>query len=307
MNVRMSDLRRRIWEARYLYLLLLPLVAFLIFFRYIPMLGLQIAFKKYSAKLGIWGSKWIGMANFQRIFISPDAIRAIKNTIIISLSRLVFEFPIPIALALLINEMPGKKLKRVYQTVLTFPHFLSWVIVASILMNFLSNTGALNSLIVKLGGTSFSFLSSTKLFRPLLYITANWKNMGYSSIIYIAALTAVSPSLHEAAMIDGANRFQRVLHVDIPTIMPTVVIMLILSAGRIMSMGFEKSYLMQNSLNLSKSEVIATFIYKKGLGSGSSNDYSYATAIGMFNSLVNTIMIVLVNTIARRIGETSLW
>lgn len=134
-----------------------------------------------------------------------------------------------------------------------------------------------------------------------------WKNFGYDSIIYIAALTAVSPSLHEAAMIDGANRFQRVLHVDIPTIMPTVVIMLILSAGRIMSMGFEKSYLMQNSLNLSKSEVIATFIYKKGLGSGSSNDYSYATAIGMFNSLVNTIMIVLVNTIARRIGETSLW
>ena len=307
MNVRMSDLRRRIWEARYLYLLLLPLVAFLIFFRYIPMLGLQIAFKKYSAKLGIWGSKWIGIANFQRIFISPDAIRAIKNTIIISLSRLVFEFPIPIALALLINELQNKHFKKLVQTISYLPHFITTVVMCSIILQmFDARTGLFNAIMQLFGVPARNYMGIESAFKHIYVWTNVWQGVGYSSIIYIAALSGISPELHEAAIVDGANILKRIWHVDLPGIAPTISILLIMSCGSILSVGYEKIYLLQNSLNLDVSEVISTYVYKQGIAS-STPQYSYATAIGLFVSLVNVFMLLIVNKVSDRLSGSSLF
>ena len=261
------------------------------------MFGLQIAFKKYSAKLGIWGSKWIGLDNFNRIFISPDAIRSIKNTLIISFERLIFEFPVPIILAMLINEMPGRKLKRTYQTILTFPHFLSWVIVASILNNFLANTGALNALIVSLGGKPISFLATPEIFRPILYITANWKHMGYSSIIYIAAIAGISSELYEAAIMDGAGKLKQMFYVTIPGIMPTIITMLILKIGNMMNLGFEKIFLLYNSSIYETADVISTYVYRKGIGD---MNYSFSTAVGLFNSIINLLLLVGANKLCKK-------
>lgn len=304
MNARMSGLRRRIWEARYLYLLLLPLVAFLIFFRYIPMLGLQIAFKKYSAKLGIWGSKWIGLDNFRRIFISPDAIRAIRNTIIISLSRLVFEFPIPIALALLINEMPGRKLKRVYQTVLTFPHFLSWVIVGSIVKNLLSVDGVVNGLMAGMGLEKVSFLGNKDLFRPLIYISEIWKEAGWSSIIYLAAISGIDPQLYEVAEIDGASRFQRVVNITLPSIFPTIAVMLILQMGGIMGGHFDQIYNLQNDVIASSAETLNLYIYR--ITFQRTPNYGFSTAVSLFCSVINMVLLMSTNKVAERFGGTGL-
>lgn len=292
-----------------MYLFMLLPAAYIITFAYVPMAGLRIAFQEFDITAGMNGSPWVGLYYFKHFLKAYQFKNVLYNTLSIQLYGLCAGFPFPILFAIALNSVRSVRYRKFVQTVTYMPYFISMVVMVSMLIQvFNPLTGIYGAISRALfGATPMDLFGSTSAY-PHLYVWSGvWKNFGYDSIIYIAALTAVSPSLHEAAMIDGANRFQRVLHVDIPTIMPTVVIMLILSAGRIMSMGFEKSYLMQNSLNLSKSEVIATFIYKKGLGSGSSNDYSYATAIGMFNSLVNTIMIVLVNTIARRIGETSLW
>ena len=297
---RAKALHVRIWEARYLYLLLLPLVAFLVVFKYIPMVGLQIAFKKYSAKLGIWGSKWIGMDNFRRIFISPDAVRSIRNTLIISFERLIFEFPVPIILAMLINEMPGRGIKRVYQTILTFPHFLSWVIVASILNNFLSNTGSLNALISKLGGTPVSFLATPKLFRPILYITANWKHMGYSSIIYIAAIAGIDPTLHEAAIVDGAGRLRRIWSITIPCISSTIIVLFIMQVGNIMNAGFDQTFNMMNDAVKPVADILDTYVYT--ITFKATPSYGFSAAVGMFKSVINFAMLIVADRVIKLLG-----
>jgi len=302
---RTKSLRLRIWDARYLYLLLLPLLAFLIVYKYIPMFGLQIAFKKYSAKLGIWGSKWIGMENFNRIFISPDAIRAIKNTLIISFERLIFEFPVPIILAMLINEMPGRKLKRAYQTILTFPHFLSWVIVASILNNFLANTGALNSLIVSMGGKPVSFLATPEIFRPILYITANWKHMGYSSIIYIAAIAGIDPTLHEAAIVDGAGRLRRIWSITLPCISSTIIVLFIMQVGNIMNAGFDQTFNMMNNAVKPVADILDTYVYWITFKAVPS--YGFSAAVGMFKSVINFAMLIVADRIIKWLGGNGMF
>ena len=300
-----KPLRLRIWEARYLYLLLIPLLAFLIVFKYYPMFGLQIAFKKYSAKLGIWGSKWIGLDNFRRLFISPDAMRAIKNTLIISFERLIFEFPVPIMLAMLINEMPGRKLKRTYQTILTFPHFLSWVIVASILNNFLANTGALNALIVSLGGNPISFLSTPEIFRPILYLTANWKHMGYSSIIYIAAIAGIDPTLHEAAIVDGASRLRRIWSITLPCISSTIIVLFIMQVGNIMNAGFDQTFNMMNNAVKPVADILDTYVY--WITFKATPSYGFSAAVGMFKSVINFAMLIVADRVIKLLGGNGMF
>jgi len=297
MEGRWKALGNKIWQARYIYLLLLPAVIFFLVFDYGPMYGLLLAFKKYNARLGILRSEWVGLSNFRRIFITPQAVNALINTFVISLSRLIFQFPVPILLALLINEMPGKKLKRIYQTIYTFPHFLNWVVVASILVNFLSTTGTVNTILSNLGMGKINFLSNPKTFRGLLYLTASWKEMGWSSIIYIAAIAGIDPTLYEAATVDGAGRYRKIIHVTLPGITSTIIVLFILATGRIMNAGFEQIFNLQNPAVQNVSDIIDTYVYTitfKGTPS-----YGFSTAVGMFKSVTNCLLLIIADRVVR--------
>lgn len=298
-------LMKRNWT---LYLLLLPAVIYIFLFNYLPMYGVQIAFKNFTIAKGVAGSPWVGLKWFEYFFGSPKCLSIIWNTLILNLYMFAAGFPAPILLALMLHNVPGRSFKRVTQTVAYLPHFISTVVVVTMLNCFTSvNSGFINTLIKQLGGDSVFFMGRPEYFRHLYVLSGIWQEMGWGSIIYLAALAGVDPSLHEAATVDGASRFKRVLHVDLPAILPTIVIMLILRFGSIMSIGFEKVFLLQNDLNLSYSEVISTYVYKVGLSGGGKTDFSYATAIGMFNSVVNLVLIVVVNFIAGKVGNTSLW
>ena len=293
------------WRARYLYLIILPGILYFAIFQYGPMSGLVLAFKKYNAHLGVWGSPWVGMKNFARIFSTPAAISAIRNTFEINLSRLIFQFPFAIILALLLNEMRGRRVKRVYQTVYTFPHFLSWITVSSILMDFLSNGGAVNSILASLGLQRINFLSSTALFRPLLYFTHNWKEMGWNSIIYIAAIAAIDPSLYEAATVDGAYRWQRTWHITLPGIKETIVTLFILEVGRTMNAGFEQIFYLQNAAVKEVSEILDTYVYT--ITFQSTPSYGFSTAVGMFKGVINLVMLLAANLVVKRVSGTGMF
>ena len=302
---RRKPLRIRLWDARYLYLLLLPGILYFVIFHYGPMSGLILAFKKFNARMGIWGSPWVGMKNFQRIFATPAAMTAIRNTFEINLSRLIFQFPVAIILALLLNEMRGRKLKRVYQTVYTFPHFLSWITVSSILMNFLSNGGAVNAVLASLGMKRVDFLSNTQLFRPLLYLTHNWKEMGWNSIIYMAAIAAIDPTLYEAAKVDGASRWQQIWHVTLPGIKQTIVVLFIHEVGRTMNADFEQIFYLQNAAVKSTSEILDTYVYS--ITFQSTPNYGFSTAVGMFKAVINLFMLLLTNGIVKKINGSGMF
>lgn len=292
----------RHWQ--YYLVFLLPL-AFVIIFHYVPMAGIILAFKKYNIRLGILRSPWAGLRYFEQFFSSPRFFELLKNTLGVSVYSLVAGFPIPIILALALNETMSLRFKKAVQMVTYAPHFISTVVMVGMLMTFLDpRIGFVNVIIRSLGGLEINFMGRASLFKTLYVTSGIWQHTGYSAIIYIAALTSIDPNLYEAAYIDGASRFQRMIKIDIPGIMPTIVILLILNIGRLMSVGFEKIYLMQNDLNISTSEVFATYVYKVGLLGA---QFSFATAVGLFNSVVNLILIVSVNQIAKRVGETSLW
>lgn len=295
---------KRDWR---LYAFLLIPVVYIIIFAYVPMLGIQIAFKKYTVAGGIWGSKWVGLKNFIKFFNSYQFERVIVNTLRLSLYSIVFGFPIPILFALLINTINNQQFKKVTQTIVNLPHFISVVVlVAMVNQVFGSRTGLYGIIGYALTGDyPPDLFFSAENFQHLYIWSGVWQNFGWNAIIYVAALAGVSPDLHEAAQIDGASRVQRIIHVDFPSILPTIVIMLILRMGSVMSIGFEKVFLMQNNLNLARSEIISTYVYKEGLTG--KTDFSYSTAINLFNSVVNMILIVSVNFIARKVGETSLW
>lgn len=293
------------WQL-YLFLLL-PLV-YIVIFAYVPMGGIQLAFKKYDFTKGIWGSDWVGFKNFQRFFSAYNFKNIIRNTVVVSFYSLVAGFPLPILLALMINAFPGRRFKKAVQTASYMPHFISTVVVVGMLMQLLNpRTGIVGHLYeILTGGMMTDVFALPKAF-PHVYVWSGiWQGLGWNSIIYIAALSSVDASLHEAAEIDGASRLQRVLHIDFPSILPTAITLLILSAGNIMNVGFEKVYLMQNSLNLSTSEVISTYVYKVGMSIGS-GDFAFATAIGLFNAVINFTFLIAVNFISKRVGETSLW
>ena len=303
---KLSVYLRNNWQ---LYAFLLPSVIFIVVFSYIPMAGIVLAFKEYDFSLGIWGSPWVGFDNFERFFTAYNFWPILWNTISLSFYSLIASFPLPIILALILNAFPGTKFKKIVQSVSYMPHFISVVVIVGMLMQlFNPRTGAFGVLYQILTGGQLmtDWFGEPGAFQHLYVWSGIWQGVGWGSIIYIAALAGVDESLHEAAVIDGASRLQRILYIDIPTIMPTMVIMLILSAGSIMSVGFEKVYLMQNSLNISKSEVISTYVYKVGMVIGT-GDYAYSTAIGLFNSVINLMMLIFVNAISRRVSESSLW
>jgi len=296
----------RYWQ---LYLFLLLPVAYFIIFAYIPMLGAQIAFRKYTILGGIWHSPWIGLANFIKFFNSYNFSRVISNTLRISVYDIVAGFPVPIIFALCLNTIEHGRYKKFIQTVTYMPHFISVVVVVGILMQFFHPMNGIYGIAVKAltGNQAANVFGNPDAF-PHLYVWSGiWQSFGWSSIIYIAALSSVPEELYEAARVDGANRFKMILHIDIPSLAPTITILLILRLGAVMSIGFEKAFLMQNSLNLRTAELISTFVYKQGLAAGGPTDFSYAAAIGLFNSLVNLLMIIIVNKIANKLSETSLW
>lgn len=306
--VRRSDLPHRIKKNWRLYLFLLVPVAYILIFAYVPMAGLQLAFKRFNAADGIWGSPWVGMEQFQKFFSSYQFGRVLKNTLTLSLYGLLAGFPFPILLALILNSLRSDRYRKTAQTITYLPYFISTVVLVGILAQVLNPRVGLvaNITMAFSGGEPADLMASPDAF-PHLYVWSGvWQAMGYNSIIYIAALAGVDPNLHEAAQIDGANRFQRVLHIDFPAILPTATILLILNAGQLMNVGFEKAYLMQNSMNQSASEVISTYVYKVGLAA-SVTDFSYATAIGLFNSVVNMVLIVLVNFASKRLNGNSLF
>lgn len=293
---------KRHWQ---LYLLITPVLIYFFIFHYLPMYGVQIAFKDFIGTKGIWGSPWVGWKHFDRFFDSFFFERLLFNTIGISLYELAVGFPIPILLALLINEVRSNLFKRFVQTVTYAPHFLSTVVLVGMIFIFLSPTsGFVNKLIVLFGGQPIYFMTEPQWFKSIYVFSGVWQQMGWSSIIYLAALTGIDPHLHEAARVDGASRIRRIWHINLPGIRPTIMILLILNVGSIMSVGFEKVFLMQNSLNLEASDVFSTYVYRSGiLGS----QYSFSAAVGLFSSIVNFILLLTVNRIVRRLNQASLW
>ncbi|MDK8189724.1 ABC transporter permease subunit [Paenibacillus sp. UMB7766-LJ446] len=293
---------RRHWQ---LYLLILPPVAYFIIFKYVPMANAVLAFKDYNVIKGVWGSPWVGTKYFELLFQNPAFATLIKNTLYISFYQLIVGFPVPILLALALNEVKSATFKKTVQMVTYAPYFISTVVMVSIIMLFLSpRLGIVNTILGALGLEAVNFLGEPGLFRSLYVFSDVWQSMGYSAVIYLAALAGIDPSLYEAAKVDGASRFQKILNVDLPGILPAAVIILILSVGNIMAVGFEKIYLLQNPLNLSASEIISTYVYKMGLLNA---NYSFATAVGLFNSLINLILLLTVNAAAKRLSNTSLW
>ncbi|MBD2866651.1 ABC transporter permease [Paenibacillus oceani] len=293
---------RKNWE---LYLFVLPTIAYFIVFHYFPMYGLQIAFRDYTPSLGIWNSPWVGLEHLKRFFDSYYFWTLIKNTIGISLYELIVGFPVPVLLALAINELKNGAFKKWVQTITYAPHFISVVVMAGMIIAFLApGSGIINLAIKALGGEPIPFLTEPGWFKTVFVMSGVWQNMGWGTIIYLAALAGVDPQQHEAAMMDGATRIQRVWHINLPSIVPTMVILLILNVGSFMSVGFEKVFLLQNPLNLQTSDVISTYVYRSGLVQG---QFSFSAAIGLFNSVINFILLLTVNRIARRVNETSLW
>lgn len=296
--------RKRAWQ---LYVLIAIPIAYLLIFRYYPMLGAQIAFKNYRLTEGIWGSPWSGFNHFVRFINSYQFLRVLRNTLVLSFYGLLAGFPLPIMLALSLNYLKNDQYRKTVQMVTYAPHFISTVVIVGMILQFLAQRGGLvNNFIELFGGDRVAFMSRPGLF-PHIYVWSNvWQHLGYSSIIYIATLAGIDPNLHEAAIVDGANIPQRIWHVDLPGIMPTAVILLILNTGRIMEIGFEKTFLMQNPLNLRTSEVINTYVYKVGL-TAPIPQFSYAAAIGLFKSFIGLLLLLTVNRISRRVSETSLW
>lgn len=303
-----AKLGRRILARWQLYLLLIVPLAWLVTFAYVPMSGLVLAFKTYRANLGIWGSPWVGMKNFNAFFSSYKFGMVLKNTLTISLYSLFVTFPIPIIFALLLNVMPGRRYKKAIQTVTYIPYFFSTVVMVGLLYQLIDPRSGLYGTMAKLltGKTPASLLANGENFKHLYVWSAVWQSTGYNAIIYIAALSSADQSLHEAAMIDGASRFQRVVHIDVPCILPTVSIMLVLAVGNIMNVGYEKVLLMQNDLNMNYSEIISTYSYKVGLASGVPN-FAQSTAIGLFNSVINFILLVIANFTSKKLNGSGIF
>ena len=288
-----------------LYLFLLPSIAYIFIFCYIPMYGVLMAFQDYKPSLGIAGSTWVGLEHFMRFFRSPQFFNIIGNTLGISLYSLVVGFPFPIILAILLNYLTNQRFKKTVQFLTYAPHFISTVVLVGMMMIILSpRSGIVNNIIKMFGGEPVFFMAESKLFKSIYVWSGIWQNAGWSSIIYIAALTGVDTEIYEAATVDGADKLKRIWYIDLPMLVPTIVILFIMNMGNMMSVGFEKVYLMQNSLNISVSEVVSTYVYKSGL---QSTEFSFSAAVGLFNSVINLVLLISVNTISKRVSDMGLW
>lgn len=305
MKEKMIDFGNRCKKRWQLFLFLIPAVVIVILFNYWPMIGAQIAFRDYKPRAGIWGSAWVGLKHFKKFFSSYQFTRVLSNTVILSFYTLVISFPLSIMMALAINLIRSRCYKKFVQTISYMPHFISVVVLVGMINQLFSPVVGIYGNVYRLifgSGYPADILSKADVFRHLYVWSGIWQSLGWNTIIYISALSAVDPELHEAAQLDGASRLKRVFYIDFPTILPTAAIMLILNAGSIMSVGFDKAYLMQNNANLSTSEIISTYIYKTGMSNGTSQ-FSYSTAIGLFNSVVNCCMLLIVNKLANKVGD----
>lgn len=301
---------RKVWNYvkahPWLYLMMIPGLLYLIIFNYAPMYGVVIAFQKFNFVKGISGSKWIGLQNFEELFSSEQFLRVLTNSIGFSFQRLVWSFPMPILLALLLNEIRHLKYKKAVQTIVYIPHFISWVVVASLVINLLKPTpdGAVNTLLSFFGVEAADYLSNPRYFRSIVIVAEIWKGVGWGTIVYLSALTQVDPQIYEAAYIDGANRWQIIWKITLPSIMSTVSVMLILRLGGLMNNGFEQIYLLYSPLVYEVADVFETYTYRIGIQGGR---YSYSTAVGLFQSVVNLVLILSSNMISRKLGESSLF
>lgn len=296
---------RRLRQDWQIYMLLLPAIAFFIVFCYFPMYGIQIAFRDYKAVFGITGSKWVGLNHFETFFSSYYCGRLFANTFLLNLYGLVFGFPIPILLAIMLNQLRSKRFKGFTQTAIYVPHFISTVVLAGMIYLFFSpTTGLVNQLAVALGGKSTYFMIEAGWFRPLFIGSDIWQNAGWNTILYLAALTSIDPSLYEAATIDGATRWQKIKSIDLPNLLPIATMMLILNCGSLLSSNTDKALLLQTSGNITTSDIIGVYVYSVGLGKA---QYSYTTAIGLCLNVINFTIIMIVNFISRKLGETSLF
>jgi putative aldouronate transport system permease protein len=296
-KVKHKPLKRRIIDNWQLYAMLLVPVVITFIYKYIPMYGIQIAFRDYKASRGMSGSEWVGLYWFKRFFSSPNCLRMIKNTFLLSLFSLLWSFPIPVILALMINQLRFQRFKRITQTVLYAPHFISTMVICGMIRIFLSPSGGLINLIL---GTSIDFLTESSAFRTIYIASGIWQDAGWGIIVYMATLANVDTSLYEAAKVDGASMFQRIRHIDIPELIPIMVLQLIMSAGGLMNVGFEKVWLLQTDLNKATSDVIAVYVYQQGIENAK---YSYSTAVGLFNTAVNIVLLIIVNKVAGKISE----
>ncbi|MFC5401528.1 ABC transporter permease [Cohnella soli] len=303
---RKSTLWKRIIAHRYLYFMLLPCVAFFIVFNYIPMSGLLLAFKEYKFNKGILGSPWVGLQYFETFFNSYQSAELIKNTLIISCMKMFLYLPFPIIMALMFNEVRNKWFRNISQSILYLPHFLSWVIVVGLIQRILApDDGLLNQAISNMGGDgSTFFMMDSKYFYSIMFGSHLWKSIGWDSIIYLAAISGINPDMYEAAKIDGAGKLREIWSITIPSIMPTIVILFILSLGNILSAGFDQIYLLRTPGNMDLADILDTYIIRIGLQSG---QYGYATAVGMLQGLIGLILVVIANRIARKVSDTSLW
>ncbi|WP_262416609.1 ABC transporter permease [Paenibacillus sp. CGMCC 1.18879] len=289
---------------KYLYLMMVPVVAFYVIFHYIPMYGAVIAFKDFTPIKGVLGSDWVGLKNFQDFFETYYFWRVLKNTILISLFSLLFEFPAPILLALMINELRSKMFKKVAQTITYMPYFISTIVIVGIIRDFTNSNGVVNVVYSYFGGDGTAMLQHPGLFRPIYILSEIWQKIGWESIIYLAALMGIDQEQYEAAKMDGAGRLKQIWHITLPGIMPTIVILFILRIGNMLNVGFEKIILLYNPTIYETADVISSFVYRKGL---LEFNWSYSTAVGLFNSVINLTLLVAANWISRKVSENSLW
>lgn len=301
----LSLFKRRFRRSIPYYILMLLPMLYLIIFKYLPMYGIQIAFRDYKASLGILKSPWVGLKYLKMFLEAPSCWQIIWNTFIIALYSLLAGFPMPIILAIALNECRQKFFRKTVQMVTYMPYFISTVVLVAMITQFSDQkTGIINVLIARMGGAPKNFMGDVSIFRHIYVWTGVWQSAGYSAVVYLAALSGVNTELYDAVLVDGASKWQRIIHIDIPSIMPTVIVLFILNTGSILSVGFEKIYLMQSGINLSVSEVISTYVYKLGL---MNMNFSMSTAVGLFNSLINFAMLVICNSISRRVSEVGLW
>jgi putative aldouronate transport system permease protein len=295
---------RDIIVNRELYFIFLPVLLYYVLFNYLPMYGASIAFKNYTPSSGISGSPWVGFAHFMSFFESHYFLTLLRNTLLLSLSSLVLGFPAPIILALLLNEIRSKRFARTVQTITYMPHFISLVVICGMILQFTRDDGVITYLLGFFGYPQQTILNSPNAFMPVYVLSGIWQEVGWGSIINLASLAGIDQELYEAAAIDGASRFKRVLHITLPGILPTIVIMFIMRAGRIMSLGADKVILLYNPAIYETSDVIASYVYRRGI---IGTDWSFSSAVGLFNSVVNFILVIAVNQISRKVNETSLW
>lgn len=299
-----NTLKKDWMRNRSLYLLMLPPILFYVLFHYKPMYGVLIAFKDYAPRLGVWKSPWVGFKHFARFFNGIYFKRVVRNTLLINLYNLIFGFPAPIILALLLNEIRCRRFKNMVQTITYMPHFISLIIITGMLKDFCASNGLFNDVVAFFGGARASLLQNPRLYRTIYVGSGIWSGIGWGSIIYLAALAGVDSQLYEAAAIDGAGKWKQMVHVTLPSIAPTIITMFILRVGHLMSMGYEKTLLLYNDATYEVADVIATYSYRMGLGD---QQWSYAAAIGLFNSVINIILLLITNRLSKKLSETSLW